>query len=279
MVAVSFMDLNFDSSHAAGEAFNLSEGINLAYAASEIMQGTRSFFMWPENYFPDYLKKLQLLFMAGAGIFCLLLPKSLGGKIGALILLVLASFTPRILQLIHPAGTYHNLTLTAYALVIAGAVVIINRASRTVAIRNTSSILAFFLIAGYIMQCNWISTVNYLNTLAHYTTLTQVLARVRSLPDKNWNGKKITVVGKYNMSSDYPFKSATGVAVSYMDAFHMQHLANLMRDDVTFVEADSTMPAVLEYAATHVPWPSPASVGVVNGMGVVVFSASNGTSD
>ena len=277
MVAVSFMDLNFDSSHAAGEAFNLSEGINLTYAVSEIMQGTRSFFLWPENYFPDYLKKLQLVFIAGAGIFCLLLPKSPGGKIGAVVLLVLASFTPRILQLIHPAGTYHNLTLTAYALVIAGAVLIINRAGRAVVIRNTSTILAFFLIAGYIMQCNWISTVNYLNTLAHYTTLTQVLARARSLPDKNWDGKKIAVVGKYNMSSDYPFKSATGVAVSYMDAFHMQHLANLMRDDVSFVEADSTMPEVLEYAATHAPWPNPASVGVVNGMGVVVFSKSTGT--
>ena len=79
------------------------------------------------------------------------------------------------------------------------------------------------------------------------------------------------------MSSDYPFKSATGVAVSYMDAFHMQHLANLMRDDVSFVEADSTMPAVLEYAATHASWPNPASVGIVNGMGVVVFSETAGT--
>jgi hypothetical protein len=81
------------------------------------------------------------------------------------------------------------------------------------------------------------------------------------------------------MSSGYPFKAATGVAVKFIDAFHMQHLANLMRDDVTFIEADSTMPAVLEYAATHVPWPNPASVGIVNGMGVVVFSEKNGTPD
>lgn len=279
ILAVSFMDLNFDSSQAAGEAFNLSEGINLPYAISEVMHGTRSFFMWPENYFPDYLKKLQLAFIAGAVIFCLLLPKSPGGKISALVLLVLASFTPRLLQLIHPAGDYHNLTLTAYALVIAGAVLIINRAARMVVIRNTSSILAFFLIAGYVMQCNWISTVNYLNTLAHYTTLTQVLARVRSLPDKDWDGKKIAVVGKYKMASDYPFKSATGVAVSFMDSFHMQHLANLMRDDATFLEADSTMPEVLEYAATHAPWPNPASVGVINGMGVVVFSTSGAASE
>jgi hypothetical protein len=279
MVAVSFMDVDFDSSQAAGEAFNLREGINLTYAITEIMQGTRSFFLWPENYFPDYLKKLQLVFLAGGAIFCLLLPKSPGGKIGAVLLLVLASFTPRILQLIHPAGTYHNLTLTAYALVIAGAVLIINRAGRTVIIRNISTIRAFVLIAGYIMQCNWVSTVNYLNMLAHYTTLTQVLARVRSLPEKNWDGKKIAVVGKYNMSSDYPYKSATGVAVKFMDAFHMQHLANLMRDDVTFLEADNTMPEVLEYAATHPSWPNPASVGVVNGMGVVVFSKGGSTPD
>jgi hypothetical protein len=147
-----------------------------------------------------------------------------------------------------------------------------------VIIRNISTILAFLLIAGYILQCNWISTVNYLNTLAHYTTLTQVLARVRSLPDKNWDGENIVVVGKYKMSSDYPFKSATGVAVSYMDAFHMQHLANLMRDDISFVEANSTMPEVLKYAATHEPWPNPASVGVINGMGFVVFSKSESKS-
>jgi hypothetical protein len=274
VVAVSFMDVNFDSSQAAGEAFKLNKDINLGYALSEIVQGTRSFFLWPENYFPDYLKKFQLALIAGAGIACLLVPKSPGGKIAAVVLLALTAFTPRILQLAHPAGTYHNLTLTAYALVIAGAVLIINRAARAVVIRNASAILAFFLIAGYILQSNWISTVNYLNTLAHYTTLTQVLARARSLPDKNWDGKKIAVVGKYNMSSDYPFKSATGVAVSYMDAFHMQHLANLIRDDVSFVEADSTMPAVLEYAATHAPWPNPASVGVVNGMGVVIFSTN-----
>ena len=71
------------------------------------------------------------------------------------------------------------------------------------------------------MQCNWISTVNYLNTLAHYTTLTQVLARVRSIPDAQWDGRKIAVVGRYDMSTDYPYKPATGVATKFMDAKHM----------------------------------------------------------
>jgi len=272
VLAVSFMDLDFDSSQAAGEAFNLAGGIQLGYAISEILSGSRSFFLWPENYFPDYLKKFQLLFIAFAAIFCLLLPKGMGSKISAIFLFALAIFSPRVLQLIHPAGTYHNLTLTAYALVIAAAVLIINRAGRAIPIRNASTILACIMIAGYIMQANWISTVNYLNTVAHYTTLTQILARIRSLPDDKWDGKRIIVVGEYDMRPSYPFRSATGVAVEFIDASHMQHLAKLMRDDVTFTEVDNGMSKVLDYVATRSPWPHPSSVGVVDGEGVLVLS-------
>jgi hypothetical protein len=57
-----------------------------------------------------------------------------------------------------------------------------------------------------------------------------------------------------------------------MDAEHMGQLARLMRDKAAFVQADQTMPKVLEYAATHPAWPNPAGVGVVDGMGVIVFS-------
>ena len=74
------------------------------------------------------------------------------------------------------------------------------------------------------------------------------------------------------MNSDYPYKSATGVAVSFTDAFHMQHLANLMRDDVSFIKVDDATPEALEYAATLPAWPHPASVGVIDGTGVVVLS-------
>jgi hypothetical protein len=276
LVAVSFMDIQFDSYQSAGDAFNLSDGLNLSYSITEILRGSQSFFFWPENYFPGYLKKLQLILLLCALILCLWLPKSIGGKIFAVVILSTAILSPRLLQLIHPEGTYHNLTLTAYAVVIAGAVMIINRSQYTL-IRNSSIILTFFLIAGYILQCNWISTVNSLNTLAHYTTMTQVLSRVRSIPDTDWDGKKIVVVGNYNMPSDYPYKSATGVATEYIDAIHMQHMANLMRDDITFVEADSTMPEVMKYATTHSPWPHPASVTVINGKGVVVFSKDSGS--
>jgi len=242
---------------------------------TEILHGTRSFFFWPEHYFPNYLKKLQLLFLLFAVIFCLWLPKSPGGKIGALALLGLTVFTPRMLQLLHPEGKYHALTLTAYALVFAGAIAIINRAGHTL-VRNLSIALSFILIAGYTIQCNWISTVNYLNTLAHYTTLTQVLAQARAIPNVQWDGKKIAVVGSYDMPSDYPFKPATGVANKFMDAKHMQDLAQLMRERVTFVEADESMPKVLEYAKTHQPWPNPSSIGVVDSIGVVVFSKTEG---
>lgn len=271
LAIVSFMDISFDSTHAADKAFSFGDGINLTLAASEIMHGTRSFFFWPENYFPGYLKSIQLVLLAAAGLICLWLPANIGSKITAVALLAIASLSPRLLQFLHPEGVYHNLTLTAYGITIAGAVMIIHRAAH-MAIRNLSIVLTIILAAGYIMQCNWISTVNYLNMLAHYSTLTQVLARIRSLPDEDWDGRNIVVVGEYAMNRDYPFKSATGVAVSFMDAYHMQHLARLMRDDVSFTVADETTPAALEYAASHPAWPHPASVGVKDGTGVVVFS-------
>ena len=271
LVAVSLMNLEPDTIHSSEEAFHLRGVLTPLQGIAEIWQGTRSFFLWPENYFPDYLKALQVAFLAVAGIFCLWLPARPGGKIAAAALLLLATFTPRILQLLAPKGHFHTLTLTGYAVVIAGAMMIVNRAGRTVT-RNVSILLSAILISGYVMQCNWISTVNYLNTLAHYTTLTQVLARVRSIPDAQWDGRRIAVVGAYDMSSDYPFKPATGVANKFMDAKHMDLLARLLRDQATFVAADETMPKVLEFAASHPQWPHPASVGVVDGMGVVVFA-------
>ena len=136
--------------------------------------------------------------------------------------------------------------------------------------------ISAFLIGGYVVQSSWISTVNYLNTQAHYATLTQILARVRSLPVE-WSGKTIVVVGSYKMKQDYPYKRATGVATEYMDMRpqHMQQLARLMRDDVTFIPASQSTPGALEYAMTHSAWPHPTSVGVVDGKGVVILSNDN----
>jgi hypothetical protein len=273
--AVSFMDINFDSYQDAGQAFSLTGGFSPLHAATEVINGTRSFFLWPEHYFPDSLKKLQLIFLAAATILCLWLPKGFPAKIIATVILALSILTPRILQLVHPAGVYHNLTLTAYAVSVAGFVMVINRARFTLT-RNLSIIFAVFLIGGYIVQCSWISTVNHLNTQAHYATLTQILARVRSLPVE-WSGENVVVVGSYKMKQDYIYKIATGVATGYMDmkAQHMQRLARLMRDDINFIPAGPDTPGALEYAKTHSAWPHPTSVGVVDGTGVVVLSNDN----
>ena len=273
---VWFQDIDFSSYQGAGEAFSLQRGFSPSYAITEVINGTRSFFFWPEHYFPDFLKKLQLVFLATAGILCLWLPNGLPKKIAAAVIFLLAFLSPRILQLVHPEGDYHNLTLTAYAVTIAGSVMIVLRA-KYILVRNLSIVFAAILIGGYIIQCSWVSTVNYLNTLAHYTTLTQVLARVRSLPEE-WNGKKVIVVGNYKMKQDYPYKETTGVATNYIGAKftkHMNNLARLMRDEMVFVPADQTTPEALEYAREHLPWPHPTSVGVVDGAGVVVFSNAN----
>lgn len=102
--------------------------------------------------------------------------------------------------------------------------------------------------------------------------MTQILAGLRSLPDKDWDGKTIAVVGRLEMGLDYPFRSATGVATTFVDAGHTNELAGLMRDDATFVRADATMPRVLEYAVAHAPWPAPGRAAVVDERGVAVLS-------
>jgi hypothetical protein len=53
----------------------------------------------------------------------------------------------------------------------------------------------------------------------------------------------------------------------------MTFLARLMRDEATFVSADAMMPRVLEFAQTHKAWPHPESVGVIDGVGVVILSS------
>ncbi|MDP1643957.1 MAG: glucosyltransferase domain-containing protein [Thiobacillus sp.] len=276
--AVSLMDIPLDAYQGVDEAFSLTEGLNLSYGLKEIAAGTRSFYFWPENYFPGYLKQPHLILIAAAGILCIWLPKQPTRKIAAVIILGLSLVAPRLLQLIHPAGHYHQLTLTAYAIVIAGCVMLIMRAGNVLT-RNLSTVLAAFLIAGYIVQCNWISTVNLLNTQAHYSTLTQILSRIRSLPDTNWDGKKAVVFGSYKMWAGYPFKHATGVATDFMDAKHMQDLARLVRDGITFLPANQATPGAIKFAAEHPIWPHPDSVGVVDGMAVVVLSKESAKPD
>ncbi len=271
LAIVSMMPLEFDTDHAAAEAFHLGGATKLWQAIPLVLNGTRSFFFWPEAYFPDYLKAIQLVFLVVAGAMCLWLPKRFTRKLAAAALLVLGIFAPRVLQLLHPDGSYHSLALTAYAVLIAGTVMIVTTAGRT-ATRNLSVLVAAFLIAGYVMQCNWISTVNYLNTSAHFNTLTQVLARLRALPDAQWDGKKVAVVGHYDMPSDYPFKLSTGVANKFIDAEHLNALARAMRDEATFVAVDQAMPKAIDYATKHAPWPAPESVAVIDGMGLVIFS-------
>lgn len=270
-VAVSFMTIEFDGYQSAEKALKPGAGIDLRRAIPIIIERTRGFYLWPEAYFPGFLKKLQLAFLAATALACMLLPRTWAARLGALVLLGAICFAPRSLQLLHAEGQYHELTLTAYALVVAAAIAVVRRASPT-AVRNLAAVAAVLVIAGYVVQSAWISTVGYLNTMAHYTTMTQVLSRLRSLPDTRWDGKTIVVVGEYEMAHDYPFRRATGIAPSFMRAQHMNRMARLMRDEAEFVKADASMPAVAEFAATHPKWPHPASVGVVGGVGVVVFS-------
>jgi len=80
------------------------------------------------------------------------------------------------------------------------------------------------------------------------------------------------VVGHYAMPTSFPFKPATGIASEFMDPAHMTLMARLLRDEASFLEADKSLPGVMEFAADRKPWPSPQSVGIVDGVGMVILS-------
>lgn len=268
---VSLMNIEFDAYQGADEAFSFKAALQFDTAIPAILQGTRSSLLYPENYFPGFFKNLQLLILVGAAGISVWLPKRWSLRTASLALLGAAIFSPRLLQLLHPSGTYHNLTLTAYALLVAGAVMILLRAGPML-LRNSTVLLSALLLAGYIVQCNWISTVGYLNTLAHYSTMTQILARLNALPVEGWDGKTIAVMGRYDMYKGYPFKRATGIASEFVDEGHIRNLALLLRDQRTYLVGKEIPAAIRAYAANRSPWPHPESVGVAHGMAVVVLS-------
>lgn len=272
VAVVKTMDIPFDSYQGAGEAFELGKGLDPVQAMRVLIEGSRAFYLWPEHYFPLPLKLAQLALLAGAFFICLWSPPRPLDKLISVVLLGLVSFSPRFLQMLHPHGHFHQLTLTAYAVVVAGVLALILRRTRPWA-GNGARLLAIYLILGYVIQCNWISTVNLLNTKAHFHLLGQVLARVRSLPADTWDGHTIVVVGELDMASTHPYRPAIGIASRFMDAKHMDHMARLLRESVHFMAADVNTPQVLEYANTHRSWPAAESVTAVNGQAVVVLSS------
>lgn len=270
-VAVSFMTIEFDSYQSAEKALKPGAGIDLRRALPAIVAGTRTFLMWPEAYFPGFLKKLQLVLLGVAALGCLALPRGPVRKLAAVLLLGATVFAPRSLQLLHAEGNFHELTLTGYALLVAATLLVAKR-GMPLPVRNLAWVAGVVVVGAYVVQCAWISTVGQLNTMAHYSMVTQVLSRLRSLPTEGWDGKSIVVVGEYEMRRDYPFKRATGVAPEYMRAHHMNLMARLMRDEASFVAPDPANPGLSEFIATRKLWPHPDSVGLYNGKGVVVLS-------
>lgn len=272
---VNILHIHMSSYQGADEAFSLSSFslYELWRPFLQVVKGSRSFYFWPENYFPLYLKYIQLFFIFSATIFCLILPKAIPYRILTLFIFGLALVAPRSLQFAHPDGNFHNLTLTAYAIVVAAAIAIVNRKGK-MPVRNVSILLSSILILGYVQQCNWISTINYLNDRAHYATLTQMLARVRSLSSDSlkWDGKRVAIFGSYNMPEHKIFKKATGVASNFIRPQELQDFANLLRDEITFIYSGDVSPRVKQFAESRPPWPHPNSVGIIDGIAVLVLS-------
>ena len=99
---VSSLHIPFDSAQGADQAFSLrsrlENGLQLAYAASEVLRGSRAFFVWPEAYLSQPVKALQGVLLLGAAVGCVVLPRKPAAKLAALALLGLVMLAPRVMQ-------------------------------------------------------------------------------------------------------------------------------------------------------------------------------------
>lgn len=271
LALVALSGKTVSSYQGADEAFRMRLTLDPALILSLLGQGSRAFYVWPEHYFPAYLKVLQLVLVGGAGLACLLVPKTWAARALALAVFAVALVAPRALHLLHPSGNFHQLTLTAYAIAVAGSLMLVLR-SAPVLLRNGATAVAALVIAGYVIQCNWISTVNYQNTVAHFAQTTQILARVRSIPDARWDGSTIVVSGSLRLFDEYPFRRTMGVASDFISASHLQYVTRLLRDNVKVVPIEDASPIVQAAAAQLPTWPHPQSVAIVDGVAVVSLS-------
>lgn len=270
-LAVKALGLPLSTYQGADKAFDLQLGTDRLLTLRAVLDGTRASLVWPENYFPANLKDLQLGLLIVGVLLGVWLPKGIANKLLATAMIVMAFLAPRVLQVIHPSGHYHNLTLTAYAVLAAGALAVIYR-FRKAALSNITTCIAVLLLLGFIAQANWISSINYLNMVAHFSTTSQILSRLGSLPNSGWDGRRILVIGNYSMPGYYPFKRATGVATDFIDAEHFWAVAKLLRTEVEVIhEADGSAQA-LAFAATRPAWPHSESIGVMDGVGIVVLA-------
>jgi hypothetical protein len=155
VLVVSSLNIPFDAAQGADKAFSLrsrlENGLQLQLAFAEVIRGSRAFFVWPEAYLPQGLKLLQGVLLVAAALCCLVVPRSLAAKAAAIVLLVLIVFAPRTMQLLHPSGHFHNLTLTSYALVVASAVMVVARSAGSF-VRVGALVAGGVLVAGYVAQ-------------------------------------------------------------------------------------------------------------------------------
>ena len=271
VILVKLSGVPIDSYQGANKAFSLSDGVDIPLSLSVILKASRGAFVWPENYFPLWAKQLQLILIAMAGLYCLISTAGAGRKFAVLVLLLLGLLAPRALQFVHPQGAFHNLTLTAYAVVIAGAFAIVARCAGAI-VRNAALVTAVLIVYAYLVQANWMATVNQLNWAAHQLTMSQILGRIDSLPRDAWDGKTVAVYGKLELVDTYPYRKQTGIAVSFIDEEHFQRFSRLLRQEVQVVTSKE-MSADLRRTVEGLPtWPAAGSVQLVGNMAVVVLS-------
>ena len=235
----------------------------------------KNIFLKQQSYFPSYAKNILLALFVIA--ITSIIIKKCSSPIRAIMLsslLICLSFIPCVLQVIHPAGRYHVLTLTSVAVLFAGitAIIFINKWTF---LKNISVILIVFVLYIFACENNRKSVISLQSTRAEQMLASRMLARAEALPEYFQMEKKTFVfIGKlprHEIDCEYPFLSSVGVGGYRLNGPRGWAVLRLLRTKV-YPPTAKQIQVAKDHIKSRRGWPHLDSVFIVDNIVVVILS-------
>ena len=272
------------ASMGASDFAAVTRGLRVVLIETARFLGGRFQSIYPESsYFTWKDKALCAVVYLGAIAGIAAMARRMRGRSGAAVLMFLmALFAPRVLQVAHPDGNYHELTLTGYGVYLAGAAAFAMEMKNRIA-RSAVQLVLVVLICSFIHSNNVGAAALAFDYQAIMHWGNRVLAMIEADPRcavqmGSWAPKRIMFVGDAYRVSDWfyrgrPFVTAVGIADGIPNIV-FDSIFRLLRVNATSVGIPpQTHSEGLAYAARHEAWPHPESVTVLrDGTIVVVLS-------
>jgi hypothetical protein len=236
--------------------------------------------IYPESlYFTPTHKLMCLAVYAAAFAGLWASGRMMAARIGACALFLAALFAPRAVQVFHPGGNYHELTLTGYGVFIAASAAFAMNVSGRWPRTGVQAVVAL-LIAGFLHSNNVGASALVFDYQAIMHWGNRILARVEqhprySAPPAGAVRKAVFVGDLYKVSEWYyrgrPFVQAVGIADGVpniiFDAIFRLLRVNASTDGLS----DGSRRQAAAFAAGRPAWPHPDSVTVLEDGTIVVI--------